>query len=121
MIKGIASGAFIEVVGGSSTFPYIPMNSNNPIQGMVRVNGQNLEVFDGSGWVIMTTSYPTVGLNSSAQSAISWAMNKMAEEAALERLSAEHPAVKAAYENMKRAAEQLKATIILSKDEQKTT
>jgi hypothetical protein len=48
-------------------------------------------------------------------------MNKMAEEAALEKLSESHPAVKAAYENMKRAAEQLKATIILSKDEQTTT
>jgi hypothetical protein len=32
-----------------------------------------------------------------------------------------HPAVKVAYENMKRAAEQLKVTIILSKDEQTTT
>jgi hypothetical protein len=36
----------------------------------------------------------------------------------LEKLSNSHPAVKAAYDNMKRAAEQLKATIILSKDEQ---
>ena len=121
MIKGIGSGAFIEVGGGTSPMPYIPTNIDNPMQGMVRVYGNDLQVWNGSSWVPVAASYPTVSLNSSAQSAISWAMNKMSEEAALEKLSESHPAVKAAYENMKRAAEQLKATIILSKDEQTTT
>lgn len=121
MITGIASGAFVDVLSGSSALPYVPMNSSNPIQGMVRVNGQNLEVFNGSSWVIMTTNYPTIQLNQSAQSAISWAMKKMSEEAELEKLAEDHPAIKAAYENMQRAAEQLKATIILSKDETTTS
>jgi len=121
MIKSIASGAFIEVGGGTSPMPHIPVNNNNPMQGMIRINGSDMQVFDGSAWMNIAASYSTVSLNSTAQSAISWAMNKMAEEAALEKLSENHPAVKAAYENMKRAAEQLKATIILSKDEQTTT
>ena len=38
-------------------------------------------------------------------------------EAQLEKMGEEHPAVKAAHEHFRRAAEQLKATIILSKDE----
>ena len=45
----------------------------------------------------------------------------MAEEANIKSLSEEHPAVKAAYENFRRAEEQLKATIILSKDEEPTS
>jgi hypothetical protein len=121
MIKDIAGGAFIEVGGGTSPMPYISTNIDNPMQGMVRIHGNDLQVWSGSNWVQIAASYTTVGLSSSAQSAISWAMKKMAEEAALEQLSDSHPAVKAAYENMKRAAEQLKATIILSKDEQTTT
>lgn len=121
MIKGVASGAFIDVVGGTSSMTYVINNPDNPTQGMVRVNGNDFQVWNNGAWVQIAASYPTVSLNSSAQSAISWAMNKMAEEAALETLSESHPAVKAAYENMKRAAEQLKATIILSKDEQTTT
>jgi hypothetical protein len=121
MIKGVSGGAFVNVSGGHSLFPYIPTNSNNPMQGMVRIRESNLEVFDGSSWIIMTTEYSTVELNQSAQSAIAWAMSKMAEETELQRMADNHPAVKAAYENMKRAAEQLKATIILSKDEQTTT
>lgn len=121
MIKGIVSGAFIDVSGGVSNVPYISTNIDSPMQGMIRVHGDDLQVWSGTGWMQIAASYPTVSLSSSAQNAISWAMVKMAEEAELERLSDNHPAVKAAYENMKRAAEQLKATIILSKDEQTTT
>jgi hypothetical protein len=121
MIKGVSGGALVHVSGGDPLFPYIPINPNNPIIGMIRIRGSNLEVFDGSSWIIMTTSYATVELNQSAQSAIAWVMSKMAEEAELQRMADNHPAVKAAYENMKRANEQLKATIILSKDEQTTT
>lgn len=91
---------------------------------MVRYNGNNssIEVYDGSSWITMSTNnYATVGLNSVAQSVINWAMQKMAEEKELEQLTKEHPAVKLAYENMKKAAEQLKTTIILSKDESHST
>jgi hypothetical protein len=116
MIKGVASGAFVNVSGGHSIFPYIPMNSNNPIQGMVRIHGQNIEVFDGSSWIIITAEYATVELNHSAQSAISWVIKKMQEETEIEHLASQHPAIKAAHENLKKAEEQLKTTIILSKE-----
>lgn len=121
MIRTIASGAFVEVTGGKSTMPYITPNTDIPMHGMVRIHGNDLQVWSGGNWVQIAASYPIVGLSSSAQSAISWAMVKMAEEAELEKLSHSHPAVRAAYENMRRAAEQLKTTIILSKDEQTTT
>jgi hypothetical protein len=45
----------------------------------------------------------------------------MAEEAELEKMSRSHPSIQAAYDNLKRAAEQLKTTIILSKNEETTS
>ncbi len=121
MIKGIVGGGHIIVNGNTGFGPYV--NMSNPSAGMVRYNGssQNLEVYDGSSWMIISSDMPSINLDSGATSAIHWAMKKMAEEAEIERLSEQHPAVKAAYENVKRAAEQLKATIILSKDEQTTS
>jgi hypothetical protein len=122
MIKGIVAGTMIDVQGGGSgTYVY----GNTSAQGVGNMrydtSKQQIEVWDGNNWQQLNMAYPTVSLNSSAVSAISWAMTKMAEEARLEELSKKHPAISAAYENLKRAEEQLKTTIILSKDEQTTS
>lgn len=120
MINYIAPGAMIDVSeGGYSSGPYIDMS--RPSAGMVRYNGNNFEVYDGSSWIMISYNSPQVSLNSSAVTAITWAFNKMAEEAELEKLSRSHPSIQAAYDHLKRAAEQLKTTIILSKDEQSTS
>ena len=121
MINSIGGMNNVVVNGGSSFMPYV--NMNNYSAGMVRYNGSNqsMEVYDGGSWLQIVSNHASIDLSGSANAAITWALAKMSEEAQLERLAAEHPAVKAAYENMKRAAEQLKATIILSKDEQTTS
>jgi hypothetical protein len=121
MIKSISGTNNLVVSGGSEFMPYV--NMSNPSAGMVRYNGNNqqLETYDGAGWLTIAANHASVDLTGSANAAIAWAMRKMAEEAELQRMAEDHPAVKAAYENMKRAAEQLKATIILSKDEQTTS
>jgi hypothetical protein len=41
----------------------------------------------------------------------------MSEEAKVKSLAEKHPAIMAAYENVKRAQDQLKATIILSEEQ----
>jgi hypothetical protein len=117
MINGVAGGRHIVVNGGSNSGPYF--NNNMPSSGMVRYNGnsQVLEAYDGINWVTITNSYPTINMSPAAEHAIDWAIRKMQEETDLEQLVKNNPAVKAAYENMKRAADQLKTTIILSKDE----
>jgi len=122
MIRGITAGTMIDIQGGG-TGTYVYGNPNAPGVGNVlyNTNKQQLEVWDGNNWQQITMSHPTVSLNSSAVSAINWAMTKMAEDAKLEELSKKHPAISAAYENLKRAEEQLKTTIILSKDEQTTS
>ena len=121
MITNISGGTHIVVSNGNPSGPYISNYNNKGMVGMVRYNNSQLEVYDGTAWLILASSPTNIELTGSANAAIAWAMSKMAEEAELQRMADSHPAVKAAYENMKRAAEQLKATIILSKDEQTTS
>ena len=121
MINSILGMNNIVVSNGNSFMPYV--NMNNPSAGMVRYNGNNqsIEVYDGLNWLQMNSNNVSIDLSGSANAAIAWALTKMAEEAELQKMVHEHPAVRAAYEAFKRAGEQLKTTIILSKDEQSTT
>ena len=121
MINSIIGSNHVVVMNGTSQGPYISNYNNSSMVGMVRYHNNQLEVYDGVSWLAITYNSTTIDLSGSANAAITWALSRMSEEAQLEKLSAEHPAVKAAYENMKRAAEQLKATIILSKDETTTS
>jgi hypothetical protein len=124
MIKGLMGKAGVAVAGGDTSLPYITMNSENPIQGMVRVWGTDLQVFNGNGWTTMPSSYATATLDNYTLDMLDWVRKKMLEEKVLEALSNDNPAVKIAKENVNRikqelarAEEQLKLTEILSQDE----
>ena len=126
MIKGLtgSAGVNVYVSGGATSVPYVPMNTDNPIQGMIRVWGTDLQVFNGSGWTTMPSSYATATLDNYALDMLDWVRKKMLEEKVLEALSDDNPAVKIAKENVNRikqelarAEEQLKITEILSQDE----
>lgn len=99
MIKGIMGGASITVSGGSSTYPYVPMNSNNPIQGMIRINGQDTQVFDGSTWQTMSASVAMIELTGEVQSIIDWARKKKQEEEKLDELCKKYPGLSKARNN----------------------
>jgi hypothetical protein len=118
MIKSITGPGHVIVNGGSTFMPYV--NMSNPSAGMVRYNGtkEYMEVYDGASWLQIAANHVSIDLSGGANAAIMWAMSKMAEEAELQKMAHEHPAVRAAYEAFKRAGEQLRTTIILSKDEQ---
>jgi hypothetical protein len=121
MIKGLMGSRGIAVNGGDTSVPYVNQNVSNPVQGMIRVWGNDMQVFDGSNWMNITTSYATVGLDPVTQEAIDWVKQKMQDEKELHQLSKENPAVQIALENLKRAREQLDVTIILSKEHEKST
>ena len=121
MIKGLAGVNGIRVDGGNTSVPYVNQNVSNPMQGMIRVWGTDMQVFDGTSWITMNTSYATVGLDPVTQEVIDWVKQKMQEEKELHRLSKENSAVRLALENLKRAREQLDVTIILSKEHEKST
>lgn len=97
MIKNItSSSAYVTV---STPYPPNIYNNGQLNVGQVRWNtsSQNMEVFDGNMWQIITNG-ATVGLSYDADSAIRWALDKMKEESDLKERMERHPGLKDAYE-----------------------
>jgi len=103
MIKNIMGGPGVVVSGGNVTYPYVPQNSNNPIQGMIRLNGQDFQVFDGAGWQQLATGYPSVSLDPETQELLLWARTQRTLEMNRKFLIENNPALQKAYEAVKRA------------------
>jgi len=128
MIKGLMGSSGVNVSGGNTSLPYITTNSENPIQGMVRIWGTDLQVFNGGSWTTIPSSYATATLDANTLELLDWARKKKMEEEVLLSLPNDSPAVKIAIQNVNRAKkelarvqEQLKITEILSKEYDKTT
>lgn len=103
MIKGVTGGQFVAVQNNSSSYPYIPQNANNPIQGMIRLSGGDFQVFDGSTWLAIGASYPSVDLNGDAQSLLEWARQQRDKQMKREALIKSNPALQKAMEAIERA------------------
>lgn len=117
MIDGItSSGPYIRVTNGLNygTGVFISPNSNNPMTGMVRVNGNQFEAFDGTGWVRISASVADVGLNESAVTAITWAQEKMFEESKLKMLAQSHPAIADAVSKLEKTMDEIKVLVALT-------
>jgi hypothetical protein len=121
MIKGLMGSKGVNVLGGNTSLQYVSQNASNPMQGMVRIWGTDLQVFDGSNWSNIASSYATVELDGEIQSLLQWIRDKQKEEREIETLSQDYPAVRIAKENLNKAQEQLKATVLLSKEYDETT
>jgi hypothetical protein len=124
MIKGINQGGrYITVLGGQPGSNYVNNYSGAQGVGNMRFNtsNQNLEVWDGSSWMILQTSYATVQLDDDAIRILDWAKKEMFKDIEINNLVKDHPAIAVAQENLRRAKEQLDITIILSKDEKTTS
>lgn len=125
MIKGLQGNIGITVSGGNTSIPYVGPNASNPMTGMLRINGTEMEVFNGNSWQILSTSYATVGLDQETQDLLQWARKQRSEELQFQALLNQHhhPAVRLAQKNLeeamesvKIAKEQLKITAHLSRD-----
>jgi len=118
----------IAVNGGNTSLPYVGLNTSNPMTGMLRINGTEMEVFNGSNWQVIGTSYATVELDTETIMLLEWARKKRMEEELLITMPSDHPAVKSAKQNLnkvklevRRLEDQLKITEILAHDEQTTS
>jgi hypothetical protein len=120
MIKGLQGNSGLTVSGGNTSVPYVNQN-NNPMQGMIRVWGSDIQVFDGTAWVHMATSYATVGLDQETQNLLSWAKSKQRQEIELLEKATKNEAVRIALENVKEAQEQLTILAHLSRDHETTS
>jgi hypothetical protein len=116
MIKGLQGITGITVSGGNTALPYVGPNSNNPMTGMIRINGTEMEVFNGSGWQMLSTSYATVGLDQNVLDIVQWARKKRDEELAWESLAKDNRAVKIALDNLEQARRQLNITAKLARE-----
>ena len=108
MIKGIMGGQGVVVNGGNTSVPYINMsnsygNNGNPMQGMMRINGTDIQVFDGSTWMNLASSYATVELSGDTQSIIQWAREERDKQFKRQQLIKDNPALQKAMDAIERA------------------
>ena len=115
MIKGLVGDSYIYVGGGDTAVPYVSQNTQNPMQGMIRINGNIMETFDGSRWVAMNTSYTTVMLKPEYAAILEWAAKKMQQEKEIQALAQQHPAIADLADAVKIAEEKLHMTAALVK------
>ena len=117
MIRNITGGAGIHVSGSVYNAPYI--DTTRASAGMVRYVGGNLEVYDGSSWLPLASSYPTIELDGETWEILRWAQTRMVEEERMKALAAQHPAVADALAARERADEAVRIAVALCDVENK--
>jgi hypothetical protein len=103
MITGLMGTCGVTVSAGNTALPYVGPNASNPMTGMLRINNTNMEVFNGSSWQQLSTSYATVSLDQETQDLLLWA--KAQRTMAMNRLTLaqNNPALMKALEKLKKA------------------
>jgi hypothetical protein len=111
MIRNITGGEGIHVSGNVYYAPYI--DTTRASAGLVRYANGNLEVYDGSSWLLLQSSYPQIELDGVTIEAIQWVKQKMIEEKRMLELARTNPAVADALLARDRAEDALKITTAL--------
>jgi hypothetical protein len=111
MIRTITGGAGIHVSGSMYNAPYI--DTTRASAGMVRYIGGNFEVYDGSSWLPLQSSYPQIELDSMTLEAVQWVRRKMEEEKRMLELAKKHPTVADALLARDRAEDAVKIAVAL--------
>ena len=122
MIKSIhSSSPFLTVSGGNPGSTYIGNYSNAPGVGNMRYNpsNQNIEVYDGSTWIILSAHHTNINLSDDAVSLLEWARKKRDEDLERERLAQTNPVIKDLVNQIKDKEEQIKVVQTLLKEEVK--
>ena len=111
MIRNITNGYGIHITGSVYNAPYI--DTTRASAGMVRYVGGNLEVYDGSSWLPLQSSYPQIELDGETREILQWAQNRMVEEQRMVELAKTHPTVADALLARDRAEDALKIVTAL--------
>jgi hypothetical protein len=122
MIKSIhSSSPFLTVSGGNPGSTYIGNYSNATGVGNMRYNpnNQNIEVYDGSTWIILSAHHTNINLSDDAVSLLEWARKKRDEDLERERLAQTNPVIKDLVNQIKDKEEQIKVVQTLLKEEVK--
>jgi hypothetical protein len=103
MIKGLMGTCGVTVSAGNTALPYVGPNVNNPMTGMIRINNTELEVFNGTSWQIISSSYATVSLDQEILDVIQWARTQRTMAMNRLTLAQNNPALMKALEKLKKA------------------
>jgi hypothetical protein len=103
MIKGLMGTCGVTVSAGNTALPYVGPNANNPMTGMLRINNTDIEVFNGTSWQQLPTSYATVSLDQEILDVIQWARTQRTMAMNRLTLAQNNPALMKALEKLKRA------------------
>lgn len=106
MIRNITGGYGIHVSGSVYNAPYI--DTTRASAGIVRYISGNLEVYDGSSWLPLQSSYPQIELDGVTQGTLQWVQAKMEQEKRILELARQHPTVADALLARDRAEDALK-------------
>jgi hypothetical protein len=101
MIKNIStSSQYLYVEGGNPISTYISGHPGGLNVGQVRFNNssQNIEIYDGNGWITFNTSYATIKLSPLGEGLLSWLENFKTEYEKEKELREKIPALKNAWE-----------------------
>jgi hypothetical protein len=105
MIKGISATVGLTVSGGNTALPYVGPNTSNPMTGMLRIHNTEIEVFNGSSWQLIPSSYASVGFDQDTQDLLQWARTQRTLQLNRQTLLKNNPALAKAYEAVLRAEE----------------
>lgn len=117
MITGLGGNSeYISVTNSYTNIPYVSPNSSVPMMGMVRVNGQNLEVYNGSAWMAIAGGYPMIDVSEHTKEILRWAEAKMHQEREIMKLVETNPTVADAYRTYQEAADKLTVVMKLTQE-----
>ena len=108
------TGGFLFTTRNSSS-SYICSNPSNPMQGVLRMSGNDLQVFDGTAWLPIGMSTVTVNLSPSVILALDWCQQKMNEEHKIKELAKNNVTVAGALNQLQEAREALDIVVELVK------
>jgi len=98
----------------SNSFTPTTISMSNPSAGMVRFNMNHFEVYDGYSWISVAQD-ATIDLSYDARQVLEWALKKMKEEQAIEKLK-DNPTIADLLKQKADIEEKLKIVEILIKD-----
>jgi hypothetical protein len=101
MIGAISTSPHLTAYNTGSA-PWVNANPSHPSQGQMRYVNNRIEVFDGGVWLGAMPTI-TVGMSAAAESALSWAMERQAQEKRWTELAQQYPAVADALAACERA------------------
>lgn len=112
MINNIYAGNGLQLSIGSG--PIYAINMSSPSAGMVRYNGMNMEVYDGAGWLNISTT-ANISLDTDTSGLLEWARKKRDEEQKIEKLK-DNPAIADLLKQKADIDEKIKIVEILIRD-----